>query len=180
MIKSTTRTIRISEDLDKAIEKLAREEKTSVNFIVNYAIRERVEWTSIVPKLGFGTYPTYLTDMLFAKLTDRECEETGRKVALEFLKPLVEYRFGSSSPENWVQITRDFSRYTGQFEFLMEKRDGVTILILSHRSGIKASYFYEGAGRYIYGEALGMKIRTEITNTSCTIRISGPDSLALN
>ena len=150
-----------------------------MNFIVNYAIRERVEWTSIVPKLGFGTYPTYLTDMLFAKLTNEECEETGRKVAREFLKPLVEYRFGSFSLENWIQITRDFSRYTGQFEFLMEKRDGVIILILNHQSGIKASHFYEGAGHFIYEESLGMRTRTEITSTSCTIRISAPNPLAL-
>lgn len=89
LVKSIVRTIRIDEDLNAAIEKLATENRTSVNFIVNSILRENVEWTSIVSKLGFGTYPHYLSITLFDMLTDMECEATGEKIAREFLKPLL-------------------------------------------------------------------------------------------
>ncbi len=173
MAKSTVRTVRIDEDLNAAIERIALEDNTSVNFVVNTSLREHVEWTSVIRKLGFGTYPRFLTVALFEKLTDKECEEIGAKVAREFLKPFAEYRFGSISFENWVQLTRDYSKYTGQFQFLMEKKkDGEIIIILDHGSGIRSSHFYAGAGNYIYGESLGKSVRTELTDSKCTLRIS--------
>jgi hypothetical protein len=172
LAKSTIRTVRIDEDLNEAMERLALEGNTSVNFLVNNALREHVEWTSIIPKLGFGTYPRYLTTTLFEKLTDKECEETGERVAREFLKPFVEYRFGSISLENWIQMTRDFSKYSGQYQFLMErKKDGEIIIILEHGSGIKVSHFFAGAGHYIYRESLGKAVETEISDSKCTVRV---------
>lgn len=173
MVKSTIRTIRVDEDLNEAIERIALEDNTSVNFIVNNALREHVEWTSVIPKLGFGTYPRYLTTTLFQKLTDKECEEMGEKVAREFLKPFVEYRFGSISLDNWIRLTREYSRYSGQFQFLMEKRkDGEIIIILEHGSGIKSSHFFAGAGHYIYGVSLGKNVKTEISDSKCTLRVN--------
>jgi hypothetical protein len=172
LVKTAIRTVRIDEDLNGAIERIALENNTSVNFVVNNALREHVEWTSVVPKLGFGTYPRYLATTLFEKLTDVECEEIGERVAREFLKPFAEYRFGSISLDNWVQLTREYSKYTGQFQFLMEKRkNGEVIIILEHGSGIKSSHFLAGAGHYMYAESLGKNVRIETTDSKCTVRI---------
>jgi len=70
VVKSTIRTVRIDEDLNEAIEKRALEDNTSVNFVVNSAIREYIEWTSVISKLGFGAYPHYMIVKFFEKLTD--------------------------------------------------------------------------------------------------------------
>ena len=172
MVKSNVRTIRIDEDLNEAIERNALEENTSVNFVINIALREHVDWTSVVAKLGFGTYPRYLTTTLFEKLTDKECEETGEKVAREFLTPFVEFRFGNVSVENWIQMTREYSRYSGLFQYLVEKKDGEIIMILDHNSGIKTSRFLAAAGLYMYGKSLGKSVRTETTDSKCTLWVS--------
>ena len=172
MVKSNVRTIRIDEDLNEAIERNALEENTSVNFVINKALREHVEWTSVVAKLGFGTYPRYLTTTLFEKLTDKECEETGEKVAREYLTPFVEFTFGNVSVENWIQMTREYSRYSRLFQNLVEKKDGEIIMILDHNSGIKTSRFLAAAGLYMYGKSLGKSVRTETTDSKCTLWVS--------
>jgi hypothetical protein len=173
MVKSTIRTIRIDEDLNEAVEKIAIENNTSVNFVVNNALREHIEWTSVIPKLGFGTYPHYLINKLFEKLSERECEEMGEITASRFSESFVEYRFGSASLENWIRIGREFSKHAGGFRFLSEfkKPNGETILIFEHGSGIKWSHFFKGVLQHI-GESLGIDVRTELNDNKCTARLS--------
>lgn len=168
MVKSTIRTVRIDDDLNGAIEKIAIENNTSVNFVVNNALREHVEWTSIIPKLGFGTYPHYLINKLFEKLSEKECEEMGEITASKFSKSFLEYRFGSSSLENWIRIAREFSKHAGGFRFLAETRKGgETIVIFEHGSGIKWSHFFKGVVQSV-AESLEISVKTELTDSKCT------------
>jgi hypothetical protein len=173
LVKSTIRTVRIDEDLNEAMEKIATENNTSVNFVVNNALREHVEWTSVVPKLGFGTYPHYLINKLFEKLSEMECEEMGEITASKFTNSFLQYRFGSASLENWIRIAREFSKHAGGFRFLAEtrKQDRETIVIFEHGSGIKWSHFFKGVVQHV-GESLGMDVKTELNENKCTARLS--------
>ena len=173
MAKSTIRTIRIDDDLNEAIERLAIESNTSVNFVVNSAVREHIEWTIPIHKLGFGTNPKYLMNKLFEKLADKECEGIGKAVANEFVKSYLEYRFGGVSLGNWLEAVRQFSKYAGTFNTLVErKNEGEIIIIVEHSSGIKWSHFYEGAARYIFEDSAGKIVKTELRVSKCTVMIS--------
>jgi hypothetical protein len=172
LAKSVTRTLRLPNDLDEALEKKAREERISVNSLATSGIREAIEWSSVIPKLGFGTFPKYLTSKLLEELTDSECEEIGKQVARDLMVPFVEYRFGTSSFENWIETIREFANYTGQFKILTKTRGSEFVLVVEHSSGIKWSHYYKGAGDYIFGKILGKLVRDEITDSHCIARIT--------
>jgi len=173
MAKSTTRTIRLDQDLNEAIEKLAREDKVSVNWLVNSALREAVEWSFVVPKLGVATFPKYITDKLLARLTNEECEELGEQAGREFTKPFAEFRFGNPTLEDYIETIRVFAKYTGQFNFLAKYGEGGKIvLIVKHNSGIKWSHMYKGTGEYIFHDRLHRNVVHELTDSHVVATIS--------
>jgi len=173
LAKSTIRTVRIDEDLNQAIEKVARQDKTSVNYVVNSAIREAVEWTTVIPKLGFATFPKYITDKLLDRLTDEECEALGRQIGREFLKPFVEYRFEKPTFEDYIETIREFAKYTGQFKVLTKSRgEGKFVLILEHGSGAKWSHLYKGTGEYALNPPLAKNKTIELTDSHLIITFS--------
>ena len=53
MPRGITRTIRIDEDLERSISKISKDDRTSVNFVVNTALRGYVEWGVVAKKFGF-------------------------------------------------------------------------------------------------------------------------------
>ncbi len=178
MVKTTVRTIRIDQDLNDAIENIALENNTSVNFVVNSAIREHIEWSSVAPKLGFGMYPRELLTKLFEKLSEKECEEFGKTYARDFLKPFLEYRFGSITFENYIRMAREFSKYNEKFKLLTEMRkDAEAIVIFEHGAGIKWSHFFKGIMEYI-GETQMLDFKIEVTSSKCSFRSTRSSVLA--
>jgi hypothetical protein len=174
LVKSVIRTIRIDEDLNEALEKTALHDNTSVNFVVNNALREHIEWSSVITKIGFSIFPQSLMTKFFEKLTDKECVELGEIIARDHLKPFLEYRFGSVSFENWIRIAREFAKYIGGFKFLTERRkEGETLMIFEHGRGIKWSNIYKGITQYI-AVSQGLNFRHELTDSKCTVTVSGP------
>src|SRR6266566_3353557 len=68
--KSVTRTIRIDEDIDFQLEKLAHEQRVSVNYFANQALRKFVEWDVFADRLGFVTLPSDIFEKLVGYTTD--------------------------------------------------------------------------------------------------------------
>src|SRR5438094_593830 len=62
--KSVTRTVRIDEDIDYQLEKLAHEQRVSVNYFANQALRKFVEWDVFADRLGFVTLPSDIFEKL--------------------------------------------------------------------------------------------------------------------
>src|SRR2546421_10698552 len=73
--KSVTRTIRIDEDIDFQLEKLAHEQRVSVNYFANQALRKFVEWAVFVDRLGFVTLPSDIFVKLVCYTTDKQANE---------------------------------------------------------------------------------------------------------
>jgi hypothetical protein len=55
-----TRTLRLEEDLDKAIVRRASNEKVSVNFLVGRSLRKMVDWDIPVMDFGMAVIPEIL------------------------------------------------------------------------------------------------------------------------
>src|SRR5438034_6221711 len=75
--KSVTRTVRIDEDIDYQLEKLAHEQRVSVNYFANQALRKFVEWDVFADRLGFVTLPSDIFEKLVGFVTDEQAKELG-------------------------------------------------------------------------------------------------------
>src|SRR6266571_3014843 len=72
---SITRSVRIEKDADERLRQLADQGDTSVNTLVNRALRKFVEWDAFGEKFGFITLPSAMLIKLMDCLTDEEARE---------------------------------------------------------------------------------------------------------
>jgi predicted HicB family RNase H-like nuclease len=102
--KSVNRTLRLDEELDRAIAKKASKDRTSVNFLVNRCIRKFVEWDSPSSEFGVVSVPKSLLDGLVRDKDEEALERYGREVARNLVKPAAEYVLGEFTVESAVEI----------------------------------------------------------------------------
>src|SRR2546421_11041619 len=69
---SVTRSVRIEKDADERLRHLAEQGDTSVNTLVNRALRKFVEWDAYGEKFGFITLPSAVVIELMHCLTDEQ------------------------------------------------------------------------------------------------------------
>jgi len=74
---SVTRSVRIEKDADERLRVLADQGDTSVNTLVNRALRKFVEWDAYGEKFGFVTMPNVILVKLMEYLTEEEAREIG-------------------------------------------------------------------------------------------------------
>src|SRR5438093_12547149 len=91
--KSVTRTVRIDEDIDYQLEKLAHEQRVSVNYFANQALRKFVEWDVFTDRLGFVTLPSDLFEKLVGFVTDEQANELGGWFGTNPAKNLIDFLF---------------------------------------------------------------------------------------
>ena len=170
MPKTTTRTVRLDEDLDDTIQKRAKEEKVAVNFIINRTLRKFVEWDIPNQKFGAIMTPERLLNKLIERYDDESCLELGRASAREDFKPLAEYLYAKFSPQTAIHLFRLISHYGGYLDFdvvadLMDARK--QILILRHHQGHKWGKYFQGLIEEVYQVLLGKAIKIECTDYVC-------------
>jgi hypothetical protein len=171
MAKGITRTIRIEQDTNGAIQKLAEEEGISVNFLANKAIKTYLEWNVVARKLGLCSVSDSLMNRLVECHDEKKCEELGRRSAREVVEPYAEYLYGGLTVDNAEAVLRKLSQYGGRFEFAESGDAKWKILLLRHSSGKKWSIYYSGLIETIYKEMFGKTITLTCTEDLCIARI---------
>src|SRR2546428_10001757 len=90
-VKSVTRTIRIDDDINYQLEKLAHEQRVSVNYFANQALRKFVEWDIYAERLGFVTLRPDIFEKLIVYITDAKAHQLGCCVGMNHANGLIAY-----------------------------------------------------------------------------------------
>src|SRR2546427_1245022 len=96
---SVTRSVRIEKDADERLRQLAEQGDTSVNTLVNRALRKFVEWDAYGEKFGFITLPSAMLVKLMDCLSDEEARELGGWAGKDMVKEYITFRFKEVTPE---------------------------------------------------------------------------------
>jgi hypothetical protein len=172
MPKSVTRTVRLDDDLDKAIQNRARDSNVSVNFLVNKLIRKFVDWDLPAEKLGIAHVPAVLFKRLFDNIDDNAAEELGRWLAHEHYDPYFKYVFGELTFEKTVDHFRMGSEYGGRFSFAINSDERNHTIVIKHNAGMKFSRFYAGLLKGVYTDILNMDLKVECTADLCLAHLT--------
>jgi hypothetical protein len=167
MPKSVTRTVRLDDDLDKAIQNRAKDSNVSVNFLVNKLIRKFVDWDIPAEKLGIVHVPAVLFKRLFDSFDDDAAEGLGRWLAHEHYDPFFKYVFGELTFEKTVDHFRMGSEYGGRFSFAINSDERNHTIVIKHNAGMKFSRFYAGLLKGVYTDILTMDLKVECTADLC-------------
>ncbi|MDA4121938.1 MAG: hypothetical protein OK456_02010 [Thaumarchaeota archaeon] len=170
MVESSaiTRTIRLDKELDDVLQKIARDEKVTVNSIVNRCLRQFVDWDRHADKFGMATIRPALLTELISRLSVDEARQLGRDSVKDSLRPAIEYIFVEFSLPNFIEFMRRFARYSGRFEFEDSVDGRKHVILVRHSTGLKWSAYYEGMVRGIFEDELGIKIKASAGPESFT------------
>jgi hypothetical protein len=162
-----TRTIRIDNDLDDAIEQLAGKERSSVNAVVNKALQRFVDWDRANATKGMVSVPSKLLYRLMGERTPEEARKMGRWAGSQLFVPNMRAQYTTVTTEVAVRGMSMLSSYGGRFEFDHRLRGKTHVILIRHSLGPNWSSYYAGALESIFGEVLKKKLKLRVTADLC-------------
>jgi hypothetical protein len=168
---SVTRSVRIEKDADERLRQLASQGDTSVNTLVNRALRKFVEWDAYGEKFGFITMPSVILVKLMDCLTDDEATALGAWAGRNLLKEYITFWFTEVTPETLLEgFPKLLSKYGRAFTYEELVEDDRRVIILKHGAGPRWSTFYEETIRTAFHDLLHLDVRVEKSDNQVVLR----------
>lgn len=169
--KTVTRAIRVDEDLDKGLATIASKEGTSVNFIVNKALRKYVDWDYLAGKYGVTSDFAAASAKLLDYLSDEEVIDFGRWVANKLFREYVTFWFKRIDFETILKAIRLLG-VAGNFQYDEYFGNDVRSIVCKHNSGRKRSRFYAEMFKDVFKELADTEVKIESTENQVLVQFS--------
>jgi hypothetical protein len=172
-IKSTTRTIRISRQLDKLLEKEAANKRVSVNSLISYMITKYAEWDRYVESLHFVAIPPDGLRLIIGSLDDEKVKEIGQQIGSRHLQEFMMLWFKKISIDSFFNGLTLFCRYSGMAKYDMDIIDGREyVVVMNHDLGGKWSIFMKYLLEDGMKKTLNIIPKIDITESSVVLRFA--------
>jgi hypothetical protein len=174
-IKTTTRTIRISRQLDRILEKDAANKRVSVNSLITSIIIKYSEWDRYVESLRFVSMPPDGLRLIIGSLDDEKIKEIGHQVGSRHFQEYMMLWFKKISIDSFFDGLTIFLRYSGMAKYDMDTPDGRDYVItLHHDLGKKWSIFIQTILEDGMKRTLNIIPKVDITESSITLQFHNP------
>ncbi len=168
--KSVVRSLRLYEDVDKSLHKLASDEGISVNSLVNRALRRYVVWDVNSSRFGGVTLAGASLTRIMNYLSDDEVREYARWVAENSVRDFVTFFFGDVTLHTLLEGLKLLGDYGGHFVYEESTTGHVRTVVLKHGRGMKWSIHYGEWVSLAVEKLLGLKVETEKTENQVIFR----------
>src|SRR5436309_14331582 len=91
--QTITRTVRLSPEVDRELQQLAKQERVSVNYLVASSLKRLTEWDILAEKFGFVAVPGFLHARMYSYSTVEQAREIGEWAATNFGSDSIIFRF---------------------------------------------------------------------------------------
>ncbi len=155
---------------------MAEKERSSVNAIVNRALRKHVEWDVFAEKYGLLSVTRGTITRLFDMMTDDQARELGANYGGSMAPEFITFWYKSFNFQNVLKALDLLgTRYGRLFNFDYVFDGKVYVLFIRHDRGMKHSMYYEEAAKALFGR-LGIKPEISMTDSQVTVTISAHDA----
>ncbi len=170
---SVTRTIRLDEEVDRAITEIAVKTRTNANLLRNKILRKYVELDYYAERFGVIMMFAASVNKIMEKLDDEEIEELAKWTGQYVFKEYVMFSFKTVNLRTVLKAIRLWGLMEN-FRYEESIKDGMYHIICQHDKSEKWCLYYRETLRAIFSELLS--IDTSIENTEHQILIVFPDS----
>jgi hypothetical protein len=167
---SSTRTLRIENDLLEALEEMANRERISTNVAANRALRRYIEWDSSERSRGYVSVPSGLLTKLMGLLSVEKARELGRWTAASAFIPNMRRRNPIASVQAVVDEMKMAAKYTGRYTFDYTEKEGKGLIYLRQHLGRNWSAFYAASLGEILRDYLKKKVKVTEGLSICTFQ----------
>ena len=173
--QTITRTVRLSPEVDRELQQLAKQERVSVNYLVASSLKRLTEWDILAEKFGFVAVPGFLHARMYSYFTVEQARELGEWAAKNFGRDFILFRFKKLSLDTVIEALRLLgSRYARIFS-LEHTFDGKAhTIIVKHGLGAKGSVFNEEFLTGIFKGLLNLDPESERTEDQVVLRLKIP------
>jgi predicted transcriptional regulator len=173
--KSVTRTLRLDDDVDAGLEKMAEERGESVNAIAGRALRKLVEWDRLAESAGLVAVSSMTLGRLMDSQTPEQASAIGEFVGNEVWKPIIISRYGEINLESVLKSIELIARYMGRFDLIYSTEGSKRVVTIRHAGGIKWSNFYLGAATPLFSQVIGPGFNATATEELLSIEFDVPE-----
>lgn len=169
MKPSNPRTFRIEADVDNAIEKIAKEERMTLNQVVNQALKKYVLWDRAPATRGMVSVPSMVMVKLMADQNQQKAHELGRWAGKELFLSNLQIGHPVQSLEKADEMMRMLGAYGRRFTFDHTVERGEHIFTIGQKMGKNWSAYYAGALEAILERFLGKSLRETVSANLCVV-----------
>jgi hypothetical protein len=167
--RSKAHTFRVEADIDDAIERIAKEERLSLNQVANKALRRFVEWDKAPSNRGLVSVPSLLLVKLMASQSEAKAHELGRWAGRELFLPNLKAMHPTPSLESAESMMRMLGSYGGRFTFDHTVDGRKHIITIGQKMGRNWSVYYAGALETIFEKLLGKILGETVSENMCVV-----------
>jgi predicted CopG family antitoxin len=170
--RSITRTVRIDEDVQEMLEKLAETESISVNALVNKALRKHVVWEAPLEKFDAMDIPLQVLVRIIGYLSDENAKELARTAGTTAAREFMQLMFEAVNLDMVLKYFELQGQQLKSFYFDHRQDSGHHKLTIRHGMGPKWSIYYEELTRSLLKE-LGAELDVERSDNQVTAHFNG-------
>ncbi len=141
MAQNVLRSFRLSQEHCKVLEEDAKRKGISVNSLVSSLVTKYVEWDRLSEKFGrISITPEGYRDLM-EFLTDEDIIEHGKKAGSRSAKEVTVFWYKTLNVDNFFRFLSIDSKYSGVYQYELERDGGYCTLTLHHELGPKVTLF---------------------------------------
>ena len=171
---TSTRTLRLDDDVEDALKRMSAEEGESVNVIAGRALRKLVEWDRVADKVGMLSLSREMVTRLMATQTLDQARSLGDWVGMDLLGPFAHFTHGAITQDTLLETIELLSRYSRAFVFDKTVSGRSHTWVIRHSMGMKWSAYYQGAAEAVLREVFGVEVKSRITDELCVVEFQLP------
>jgi hypothetical protein len=139
--KSTLRTVRISNEVAEALDRVAEEHGITFNALANKIMKKYVDFDQFAEKLNFVTLPRETLKSIIQRVDDPVIQEIGTLTGERVPAEVIFYFYKELSVSTFIRHLRNMSKYyrIGEIEF--GGTDRHTVIAVHHDMGLNWSLF---------------------------------------
>jgi hypothetical protein len=168
--KSRLRTIRLSESLERSLEKEAADEGTTVNADVNSILSQHFDWHKKAREFGIVEIPKSVFMSLTEGLDDETLARIGREVIPATWKEMAEFWFQDSSPDGIMKHLMMQAKFNPYNRTRITQEEGNYTIVLHHDFGSKWSIITKNAFQEFVKQSFHVVPRISVGESVVTAR----------
>lgn len=170
--KTMLRSIRLTQDVDKLLEKDAKDRSISVNGLISAIMTKYVEWDRYSERFGYVSL-THESFRYILEATDEDklisaAKEYGAKVPKEFML----FWFKKTGINSFLKGLSLRCKYAGIAQYELETQGRDYIVTIHHKFGEKWSSFFKTILEQEIKYAVGFPAKFDVTTSSIVIKIT--------
>ena len=173
--KTTTRTLRISGDLDDLLERDAEDKGVSTNSLVNSKLTKYAEWDRYTEKVGFISLPRDGFKLIINSVDEQEIKKLAEEVGSRQPQELLMFWFKKMTLDAVLEGLSLYCRYGGIAKYEIETSGGEYTLVLHHGINKKWSTFLGYLLTQGMKDMLNLFPKFEVTEYSVVCRFQVPN-----